>query len=77
MMLFDTNAILAAILPHREHHEAARVAFSKSKKSAQACICVHTLAEAYNTLSGKLSIPPQKALELLLFGKCSYVNTSL
>ena len=63
--LFDTNVLLAVILPHREHHLAAREAFVASKELGQASVCVHTLAEAFSTLSGKIAIPAKQAVQVL------------
>ncbi len=65
--LFDTNVLLAAVLPHREDHEIAQWVINQSKLLGRACVCVHSLAEAYSTLSGKLGIPPKEAFEILEF----------
>ncbi len=65
--LFDTNVLLAAVLPYREHHEIAQEVINQSKQAGRAAICVHSLAEAYSTLSGKLGIPPKEAFEILEF----------
>jgi predicted nucleic acid-binding protein len=63
--LFDTNVLLAVMLPHREHHAAAAKRFVASKKQGKAAICIHTLAEAYSILSGKIGIPAKQAHALL------------
>ena len=63
--LFDTNVLMAVMLPHRAQHLAAKLAFVNSKKLSYAAICVHTLAEAYSNLSGKIAVPPQQARLLL------------
>lgn len=65
MKLFDTNVVVAAIITKREFHERSYRAFLSSKQKSEACIGAHSLAEIYNTLSGRMKIPPLEAKKLM------------
>jgi predicted nucleic acid-binding protein len=65
MKLFDTNVLIVAMMPHREHHEQAIRTFKSAKDGGEAAISTHTLAELYNVLSGRLHVTPEQAFALI------------
>ena len=65
MNVFDTNVVVAAMLPHREHHQIAKSTFIQHKIAQTAAISTHSLAEIYNVLTGRNRIPPKDAMTLL------------
>ena len=53
------------MMPHRENHQRAQVAFVNAKLEKSACISVHSLAEVFNVLTGRILIPPKQARMLI------------
>ena len=65
MKLFDTNVLIAAMMPHREHYERAATTFETVQRAGEAAIGAHSLAEMYNVLTGRLLVNPKDANTLI------------
>ncbi|MBI3849894.1 MAG: PIN domain-containing protein [Verrucomicrobia bacterium] len=59
---FDSSILVAALCEDESHHAACSAALNRARGG---CYSLHSLAEIYNTLTGKLGIPPADARQAI------------
>lgn len=67
LAFFDSNVLIAASIPGHIHHNAANARLALLQRGGGACAS-HSLAEAYNTLTGHpkgYGVPPVDAARIL------------
>jgi predicted nucleic acid-binding protein len=74
-VLFDTNVLIAALVPAHPAHERSRTWIESARRhEVRAFVSVHSLAEFYSVVTGHLKASPAAAYQMIATDLTPYLS---